>query len=240
MKDVSVLLVALMLIVGGLFGIDAYLNPIVNGNTPAAVIEAISERQVYQEAEGYVIDVVYPFTRNGNVSKDIEEYMDAQVESFKAFASARESIEFPYELFIRTELYSFEPDIVSFKFTFSVDTGGPSPSQTVATRVYDFRSGELIAFDNIFIGASALESVASVVSAKLLARVDELGLSEGWALDGVEPVLANFENFVLSGTKIVFFFEPYKIAPYAEGVQAVSVSIDNLADVIRKDFLNRI
>lgn len=240
MKDVSVLLVSLMLIVGGLFGIDAYLNPIVKGNTPASVIEAISERQVYQEAEAYIIDVVYPFTRNGDVSKDIEGYMNSQVESFKTFASTRDDIEFPYELFIRTEMYSFDPDIISFKFTFSTDTGGPSTNQTIATRVYDFRSGKLMTFDDVFTGASALESISEKVSHVFLEMAEDTRSNENLVVEGMEPLLSNFENFVLSGANVVFFFEPYKVAPYEEGVQMASINVNKLMEVLNEDFLERI
>ncbi|MAF59792.1 MAG: RsiV family protein [Candidatus Pacebacteria bacterium] len=240
MKDVSVLLLGLVLVVGAFFGIDAYLNPIVRENIPAAVIEAVGERQIYAEAEAYIIDVVFPVTRNSSVSSDVEEYVLSQIESFKNFSSARDGIEFPYELFIRTEAYSFEPDILSFKFTFSIDAGGPRPNQTVVTRIYDFQNGERLEFDDIFIGVGALETIAEEVSEKFLNIKEDIGSSEGWIREGSAPISDNYESFVLDNGSIIFFFEPYKVAPYEEGVQNISIRVKDLEDVMNEDFSYKI
>ncbi|PIT91459.1 hypothetical protein COU17_00515 [Candidatus Kaiserbacteria bacterium CG10_big_fil_rev_8_21_14_0_10_49_17] len=240
MRQASKAFLFLALIAGAFFVIDRFVAPIARENTPAQVIEAVGEKQISEESEEYVIDVVYPVTRESAVNADIELFMDEQIADFKKIVQEtfdpRVAVG-PYSLLTHFKTFS-SGSLLSFEIVVSLDTGGAHPNHFVETRTYDMNTGERLTFENVFI-PEAPARLSTLIQNDLLGRLSEVGSTVEWIEDGTEPVQENFEGFVISGDTIQFFFSPYHVAPYAAGVQSVTFPLVTLADIFTEEFKNK-
>ena len=61
-------------------------------------------------------------------------------------------------------------------------------------------------------------------------------LNEEMLENGTSKDLANFSRFMLAPRDLVIFFEPYAVAPYAAGVQVVSIPLTRLGALLKPEF----
>jgi hypothetical protein len=53
-----------------------------------------------------------------------------------------------------------------------------------------------------------------------------------WIEQGTGRDSANFSRFVLVGDRVMFYFDPYQVGPYALGPQTVTIALADLAVVM--------
>lgn len=165
---------------------------------------------------------------------------DAQAESFvkEAIAGFKERIrEFdeelaedgldpvPYALSIENAVFR-TPGTVTVQWSVHEYLGGAHGSLGLRTRIYDAKTGELVAPEALFALPDAAEEIFSSVSRReLLAR----GLPQDMVEPGTTAGEGNFLNLIPDARGVMLCFDPYQVAPWSEGVVQVHVSLQELA-----------
>lgn len=125
-----------------------------------------------------------------------------------------------------------EPPILSIVLDFSVYYAGAAhPGHYAITVVWDAGRGRALTTRDLFSATSDWEQVLSRETIPVLER--DLGemADSAWIAEGAGPLPENFSRWALVEEGLVLFFDPYQVAPYAAGPQAVTIPRAALADV---------
>ena len=125
-----------------------------------------------------------------------------------------------------------EPPILSIVLDFSVYYAGAAhPGHYTITVVWDAERGRALTTRDVFRAGSDWEQVVSREAIPILER--DLGemADPSWIQEGAGPLVENFTRWALVDEGLALFFDPYQVAPYAAGPQAVTIPRAALADV---------
>lgn len=119
--------------------------------------------------------------------------------------------------------------VVSLMFIIESYTGGAHGNLNVFCRNYDLHNGRQLEFTDLFDDPeTALKLLSAWTERELYVSMAEDAQPE-MIKAGTAPELENFANLRLTPEGIVVEFEPYQVAPWAAGIQAVSVPLAALA-----------
>ena len=105
--------------------------------------------------------------------------------------------------------------------------GGAHGNLALYSRNYRLPEGTPLEFDDVFREPEkALLLVSALSRSKLLQR----DLPESMVTPGTEPKKENFQTFRLEKDGITFYFAPYQVASWADGVITVTLSLSELAE----------
>ncbi|MGH7566359.1 MAG: RsiV family protein [Gemmatimonadota bacterium] len=124
------------------------------------------------------------------------------------------------------------PPILSIVLDVTVFYAGAAhPGHYAITLVWDADRGRALTTDDLFEAGSAWAEVLS--EAAIPALESDLGemADADWIAEGAGPDPANFTHWALVDGGLIVFFDPYQVAPYAAGPQAVTIPRAVLADV---------
>lgn len=108
-----------------------------------------------------------------------------------------------------------------------VYTGGAHGNLILSSQNHMLPGAEVFTLADLFPRKDkALKLISELSRKKLLAR----GLPEDMVNMGTVPEEENFCTFVLEKDGITFYFSPYQVGPWAEGVVTVSLSLGELSD----------
>ena len=128
------------------------------------------------------------------------------------------------------------PPIVSIVLDFSVYYAGAAhPGHYAITVVWDADRGRALTTRDLFPATADWEQVLSREAIPILER--DLGdmADPSWIQEGAGPLAENFTRWALVEDGLVLFFDPYQVAPYAAGPQAVTIPRAALAAVAAPD-----
>lgn len=110
--------------------------------------------------------------------------------------------------------------------------GGVHP--TASAKAYNFDSeGDLITLGDLFKNDDYLDIVIPLI----LSRIQAAGEEDMYYL-GLEDIMAQSyseEDFLVAADGIKIFFQPYSIAPYAEGMPAFDIAWSDMEEYITTD-----
>jgi hypothetical protein len=102
-------------------------------------------------------------------------------------------------------------------------SGAAHPSHESFTLTYDLRAGRRLEIADLFRpGAAFLETLARHC-ADALARQVTPPADRDWIARGAAPLPANYRRWVVTAEGLRILFDPYQVAPYVDGIQAVTV-----------------
>jgi hypothetical protein len=167
----------------------------------------------------------------------IAETMDEFVDSTRrAFADnwIAYGLEDPFGLAwylqIDYQIFRYDENLVSVNFGLSDYTGGAHGNLVYESFVFDKQTEQVLSLDDVF-AEGALEEIAPVVQDRLIEDMGEMA-DASWIEDGTAPEPANYRNFVLGAEGVTFFFPPYQVAAYAAGPQSVTLSYDEILNLL--------
>lgn len=126
------------------------------------------------------------------------------------------------------------PAILDIIFTeSSYYQGAAHPNQVAFSYVFDIRSGARLALADLFDAKDDVYvRVAQLSRDALQKQFAAADIEEGgWFPEGVEPKEENFQVFALTDAGLQLVFNPYQVAPYAAGMQQVTVPFDALTSL---------
>lgn len=179
----------------------------------------VTPAEITESTETYAIDVTYPQFGISAIDADIKAKIDAAVTEFKAIPPNPPESATPQNEFNGTfgDVY-VGPDVVSAELILSQYTGGAHPMTIISGVNYDTATGEQLLQEDAFqmIGKT-LEQVSAEATAKLKVTLGDTMFEEGASANP-----ENFSSFLVTEDEVVFIFQPYQVASYAQGVQEVS------------------
>lgn len=184
------------------------------------------------------IEVVVDRTGNEKVDKLIEQFVEPIVDEFRRISDESEqTLSTPYDLIIKSHVYSFSEAINSIQLNIYEYTGGAHSNEYYKTYTYDKTSGEIYDFKDLFQEEhNPLNTIFPLIKEDLSFLDDQDWLEEG---TGEEPDdFKSYQNFVLTEDEIIFTFPAYQIAPYSEGPQEVRIPLADINVVLKPPFLN--
>jgi hypothetical protein len=124
------------------------------------------------------------------------------------------------------------PPILSTVLDVSIyHAGAAHPGHYVITLVWDADRRRALTTKDLFAAGSAWPEVLSEAAQPALAAdLGEMADSD-WIAEGAGPDPANFTRWGLVEEGMLVFFDPYQVAPYAAGPQAVTIPYAALAKV---------
>lgn len=105
--------------------------------------------------------------------------------------------------------------------------GGAHGSLALSTHNYDRRNGKELSLDDLFQKPQrALELFSILACGELLDR----DMPPDMVRPGTAPQPSNFQTFLLSDKGLTLYFEPYQVAPWAQGPVKVYIPVDALGE----------
>ncbi|MDR2055818.1 MAG: DUF3298 and DUF4163 domain-containing protein [Desulfovibrio sp.] len=122
------------------------------------------------------------------------------------------------------------PAAVSLTFELWTYTGGAHGNLDIITLNYSLLTGQRLELVDLFDDPDEALRLMSSWSFQVLSR--RLPLAGAWSLqmlkDGTSPDARNFASLTLTPEGIVIQFQPYQVAPWAAGAQAVEMPFEKL------------
>ena len=159
----------------------------------------------------------------------VKEWMNVLEEDYKdenRYLSSEDSEEeifdtFSEEFRLNGMVGGIENGIMSYELDAFAYTGGAHGLETVTWLLIDLHDGRQITLADLFPLLTGQELAEKLRSALL----EQKGMTEaelfelGYEVEAVYPT----ENFFLRNDSVIFQFNPYDIAPYAEGPQQIAL-----------------
>jgi hypothetical protein len=125
-------------------------------------------------------------------------------------------------------------EFVSVLFELYEYTGGAHGNTTLITFNFFAPLGELLSLDQCLVSEDAFTELSRKVRERLISRLQEMG-NEAWIDHGAEPTWENYQAFSLTPDRLILYFQPYQVAPYAAGAQRVEIPWSEIQELILPD-----
>ncbi len=134
------------------------------------------------------------------------------------------------ELTIDYEILKISDSFASIKFNVSqYQAGGAHPNGYVFVVNLDLQNGKELALEEIFSGPWK-EEASKFCAKSLLAQNEGAPLdAQNWIIEGTQPTVENFSVIGFSGSSALIFFNPYQVAPFAQGISVVDMPLQLLS-----------
>ncbi|MBS2097736.1 DUF3298 and DUF4163 domain-containing protein [Carboxylicivirga linearis] len=180
-------------------------------------------KQVSEETDNFKQLFNYPVFNNEFIDGIVLTEIEKESKQFKSdIGVERISENWKNEQVVNVEVFTSNDGKVSLLFYNYLFTGGAHGNTLLKSYVIDANTKELIDLADVLKG-SYFENLQAQ-SRKQLKK--KLGY-EGFVDEGTET-LSDFSHFVLSNDSIQFYFPQYQVASYADGIQEISFSLQEL------------
>lgn len=179
-----------------------YSYPVIENEEQNAAIESINEA-LKNYAETWAVDV----------RKDIEDH--------SLLEGVEESVSEPYEYELAFDITADEEGLLSLVYRCVAYTGGAHPNSWMEGMTYSFETGEKMGLAEIF---NMSEETVMFSIEKFFGALIEEEPEEFYenAQELVPEAMKNVEYYVTED-RVIFFLNPYEIAPYAAGYVEIVV-----------------
>ncbi len=191
--------------------------------------------------ENCLIYAVYPIvTGKDAITAEMQDYVQNKVDLFKNEVNQGEGKTEnggKPELSITYKPYRLGDAVIGFKVTTFADSGVSKTDNYITTFVYNLSTQVKMSLDNVFNGnMDYLTRISELAKNKLSPNsVLQSNLDQALFDSGTSPKKENYQNFVVGDHEVIFYFNQYQIAPAAAGSFEVSISFEDLKDVLWPD-----
>jgi hypothetical protein len=139
----------------------------------------------------------------------------------------------PYSLWIDHEVVMTEHDIISVHFTVSTYSGGAHPNHVSRVINFDMDTYQVLLLSDLFAADSDYLTVIAEYCINELSTRQDIVFDDFEA--GAAPTEQNYSAWNIDETGVRITFDPYQVAPYAAGMQHVTVPYRELRDIMHPD-----
>jgi hypothetical protein len=205
----------------------------------ATFIVDTQKKLILIEKPDYTVSIQYPHTGNIKVDPVVDKLIRDESVAFAEDKPAKAEHGWQYQLYIRYVSSSFSKDIVCYKFEVYSFMGGAHGNTKLVTKVININTGKIYGLDDVFrSGSGYLTKISDICIAYLTNKLGKIA-DPKWIGEGAGPKKVNYQDFVLDGRNIVFYFEQYQVAPYSEGVQEVKVPLSSVKQYLQEAFIKQ-
>ncbi len=218
---------------------QTWMNAMQAKQVPA--LDGVEYGSIIDWEQNYLVYAVYPkVTGKDAITSEMQSYIQNKVDLFKGEVSQGKGQTVSGtkpELSITYKPYALKNALVSFKVTTNADSGVSRTDNYITTFVYNLGTQVRMSLDQVFNGnMDYLTRISDLVRNKLNANSVLQGSLDKELFDsGTAPKKENFQNFVVGDREVIFYFNQYQIAPAAAGSFEVSLSFEDLKDVLWPD-----
>ncbi|MEP6985618.1 MAG: DUF3298 domain-containing protein [Chloroflexota bacterium] len=191
---------------------------------------------------GVQVNVDYPLemAQYPEAAKTIDAFIADQQKTF--IASYTPDYTLPahvnnWGMDITNELYKYSDDIQTVLFRVSFYTGGAHPNSGYTSFTFDVKKATELTLNDVFLnGKVPLDMIAKFAQdhlKKTLGDMEDATMLEAGTTTSTPD---NYKNWALTPTSIIFFFDPYQVAPYAAGPQKVEIPFTALKGQLAAPF----
>lgn len=193
----------------------------------------------------FAISMSYPLVKEGDRRADIAnteigQYMDGAVKTFKdEFFSAKKegpasALANQWKLTMRYDVPYQSQALLSLRLTLQRDTGGAHSSGEVKTFAVDLQNKKILALDDILLSDVSLK----ILSDKVITDLNRRSISDPeWIAAGAGAQKKNYQHWYFTAKGLTVVFPPYKVAPYSQGIQEVSIPSAELSSMIKSEYI---
>ncbi len=183
---------------------------------------------------GVHVDVDYPLAmaQYPEVAKVIDTFIADQQKTF--IASYTPDYTLPahvndWSMTISNEIYKFSDDIQTVVFNIYFYTGGAHPNSGYNSFTFDVKQGKQLTLADVFInGDVPWDIIAKLAQDDLKTHLGDMMNADMLEAGTTATNHDNYKNWALTDKSIIFFFDPYQVAPYAAGPQKVEIPFTTL------------
>ena len=176
----------------------------------------------------FEININYPITKYTLLNKEINSTIDNFKEQF--YKELRDVADKSYyTLDINYKEYNYQ-NYISIVFYVETYTGGAHPSHQIKTINYNYKKNELITIHTLVNNNNGILNTLSILSREYLSKIkifSDKGIYS-MMINGTEPTIDNFKNFVFTSDGLMIIFERYQIASYYFGEYNIAIPYDEL------------
>jgi len=191
---------------------------------------------------GVQVNVDYPlaFAQYPEAAKTIDDFIADEQKSF--IASYTPDYTLPphvnnWGMYITNETYKFSDDIQTVVFDVSFYTGGAHPNHGYQTFTFDVKKGTELTLKDVFLNGNVpLDMISKTAYANLKKTLGDMEDDTMLEAGTTTSTPDNYKNWALTPTSIIFFFDPYQVAPYAAGPQKVEIPFSDLKGMLAAPF----
>ena len=132
---------------------------------------------------------------------------------------------FNWELYVSYDIAAQTDSLISVIFYDYEFTGGAHGNTGLRSMTFDLKSERELTLADLFSGGTVPYDTIASYAAKTLE--DRLGADATFP-QGYTPDPANFQFWTLAPDGITFYFAQYQVAPYAAGIQKVTIPLADL------------
>ncbi|NPA36254.1 MAG: DUF3298 and DUF4163 domain-containing protein [Chlorobi bacterium] len=163
------------------------------------------------------MDVSFPVYKNSFIDSVINTFVSDQIKEFMALTDYAVDDSMKYEMTVKYEEYFARPGVLSVVFNIYQFTGGAHGNNFIVSLVFDTENNKILKLSD-FVKAGEFTKLRSFVRDKLK---DNLEYDE--SVDEGTATPEDFSAFAVTDDKLIFWFSPYQVASYADGLQRVEV-----------------
>lgn len=219
---------------------DACLNKNGTWNEDAQKCEFVTGVQVNVD---YPLELVGKGVAETTIDTYLQQTQQAFEESYTPDYSLPSFLNY-WTMGISYELYHFSDNVLSIKFTNDFYTGGAHPNHDFSTFTFNLTQDRQLYLQDLFTeGSNYLQVIAPIVQQDLETHLAEVfgaplsDMDKDIIVQGTGENPDNYQNFALTPDALIFFFPPYQVAAYAAGAQQVSISLTQLSNILKPEFL---
>lgn len=218
MKKLFGILIALILIILGLYLVEQQGNLSATGAQATSTAATSTVKTIKEDTATYTIDANYPVTGVAAADAAIKKAIDDAIAEFKTYPPNPPDSAVPQnQLNADPSGMYVGPDVVSVELEISEYTGGAHPNTAVVAINIDPRTGKALTLsDALSLTGLSLAQVASSSLSQLHAKLGDAVFE-----DGVTPKPENYQTFLINKDSVTFVFQQYQAAAYAAGIQYV-------------------
>ena len=202
-------------------------------STCAWAQQAVQPAEIVRKTDNMDVAVRYPAIGQAVIDADLAHWAASLVQDFEQnFAQPEMRVKEapPFSLNVLYAVERPSERALSAVFEVSSYTGGVHGNLDILVRSYDMQSGRLLTLEHLFEDAeSALQIMSTYCAAVLRATLGSAAV-EDMLKAGTSPDADNFAAVVLRPEGIRVYFQPYQVAPWSAGPQAVEIPLEVLAE----------
>lgn len=207
--------------------------------------KATKEKKIVKQDKTTNLNVVYPIIGQEKIDDSIKQYIDGLIKDFQENSYTEGKVNWKNELMVKYDTRKVE-DYLSVRFRVYQFTGGAHGMDSLTVKNYNLKNGDEIGLADIFRNNSNyLDRLSKLIVPQLAWQMKNKGVIADFKkdkdlmqfiYDGASAKADNFNNFYFVSDGLVFHFNRYAVAPYANGEFEVKIPylqvIDKLQDLL--------
>ena len=196
--------------------------------------------ETIQSWEYAYMAVYYPVTQNEQVNLAVERWVEQSIAAFEANMQPHRRAE-KDELAISFRVFRYDDDIISFLFRTYIHHIGNQDQVKLHAMTFDLSTGDHLGIAALFESEQSLDALSELAFEQLSHTAPYTTAAELDILrEGTAPLPENFENFILDGDYLRFYFPRGQIGSSANPTEYFQLHLTYVQRHLRERFSERL